>query len=143
MRFIGRRMKGQSTVELAIAFPVLALLLVVVGDFARVFYTAIEVANAARAGVQYGAQSYATAIETDKIKQAVLNDGANLSGLSATTSNICMCGGQVVACSPPQCSQPQTYVKVTATATFTPILKFPGLPTSVPLSSTAIMEVQQ
>ena len=143
MRSRSKRMRGQSTVEMAIILPTVALLLVVVGDFARVFYAAIGVASAARAGVQYGSQNYATAVEYTNIQQAALNDGKNISGLSATASDFCMCGGQTVSCNPPQCTQPQTYVKVTATATFTPILKYPGLPSSIPLSSTAIMEVQQ
>jgi Flp pilus assembly protein TadG len=84
-------MKGQSTVEMGLLVPAVVLLLVVVGDFARVFYAAIEVANAARAGVQYGAQSYVTAINYDSIKQAALNDGQNISGLSATAADSCMC----------------------------------------------------
>jgi Flp pilus assembly protein TadG len=135
-------MKGQSTVEMGLLVPVVVLLLVVVGDFARVFYAAIEVANAARAGVQYGAQSYVTAIKYDSIKQAALNDGQNISGLSATAADFCMCNGVKVACSPPQCSQPQLFVQVTTKATFKTLLNYPGVPSPIPLASTAIMEVQ-
>lgn len=135
-------MKGQSTVEMGLVVPAIVLVLVVVGDFARVFYAAIEVANAARAGVQYGAQSYVTAIQYDSIKQAALNDGQNISGLSATAADFCMCNGVKVACSPPQCSQPQLFVQVTTTATFKTLLNYPGIPSPIPLSSTAIMEVQ-
>ena len=142
MSFRGRMMKGQSSVEMALAAPALALLLVVVADFARVFYASIEVANTARAGVQYGAQSYVKAIDYTGITQAALNDGSNISGLAANASDLCMCNGQQVACSPPQCSSPELFVKVTTTAKFTPIVKYPGLPSSIPLSSTAILEVQ-
>ena len=46
--------KGQSAVELAVVVPVLALLLVVVADFGRVFFVSVAVNNAARAGAQYG-----------------------------------------------------------------------------------------
>src|SRR5260370_34099905 len=53
--------RGQSMTELAIAVPVLALLLVASADFARVFYFSIAVNNAARAVAQYGSQSIATA----------------------------------------------------------------------------------
>ena len=135
-------MKGQSTVEMGLLVPVVVLLLVVVGDWARVFYAAIEVANAARAGVQYGAQSHVTAINYDSIKQAALNDGQNISGLSATAADFCMCNGVKVACSPPQCSQPQLFVQVTTKASFTTILNYPGIQSPIPLTSTAIMEVQ-
>ena len=135
-------MKGQSTVEMGLLVPTVVLLLVIVGDWARVFYAAIEVANAARAGVQYGAQSHVTAINYDSIKQAALNDGQNISGLSATAADFCMCSGIKVACSPAQCSQPQLFVQVTTTAAFTTILNYPGIQSPIPLKSTAIMEVQ-
>lgn len=142
MMRLRRMTRGQSMVELALILPTLALLLVVVADFARVFYTSIAVANAARAGVQYGSQSLLTAIQYTSIQQAALNDGENVSGLSATASDFCMCNGSVVACSPPQCTQPQTFVQVTASATFHTLLNYPGVPSSVPINYTAVMEVK-
>lgn len=134
--------KGQSMVELAMILPVLALLLVLVGDLARVFYASIGLASAARAGVQYGAQNYTTAIDFNSIQRAALNDGQTVSGITAQATNFCMCNGDTVACSPPQCSQPQLYVKVKTSATFHTILPYPGLPSQFPLTSTAVMEVQ-
>jgi Flp pilus assembly protein TadG len=127
--------------ELAFALPALALLLLVVTDFARVFYTSITVANAARAGVQYGAQCYNTAIQTNNVEQAALNDAQNINGLTATSSVFCMCNGSVVACSPQQCANPQAYVRVKTSATFHPMFNYPGIPSSIPLSTTAVMEV--
>ena len=47
--------RGASIVELAVALPVIVLLVIGAADFARVFYMAIELQNAARAGAQYGA----------------------------------------------------------------------------------------
>ncbi len=140
---IGRaRPGGQSMLEMAIALPVLVLLLVVVADFGRVFYAAIGVANAARAGVQYGAQNLATAADYPGMVTAALNDGENVNGLSAEASQFCTCNGAQVACSPAGCSQPQVYVQVTTNATFHTLVTYPGVPSSVPLSSTAVMEVQ-
>ncbi len=139
----GRKMaKGQSMVELALILPTLALLLVVVADFARVFYLSIAVANAARAGVAYGTQNLLTAIQYTNIQQAALNDGANISGLTANASDVCMCGSSVVACSPAQCAEPQTYVQVTTSATFHTLLNYPGVPSTIPISYTATMEVK-
>ena len=46
--------------------PFLAVLLFVVCEFARVFYIAMGVASAARAGVQYGAQSYVKAVDNSR-----------------------------------------------------------------------------
>ncbi|HZO81742.1 MAG TPA: TadE/TadG family type IV pilus assembly protein [Candidatus Binataceae bacterium] len=134
--------KGQSMVELALVLPTLALLLVVVADFARVFYLSIAVANAARAGVAYGSQSLLKAIQFDSIQQAALNDGQNIAGLTATASDVCMCNGAVVACSPAACAQPQTYVQVTTRTTFHTLLNYPGVPSTIPISYTAMMEVR-
>ena len=139
---ITRWRKGQSVVELALAAPVLALLLVATADFARVFYASIEVANAARAGVQYGVQNYNTGVDYTGMQKAATNDGANVPGLSAVASEFCQCGGTTVACSPPQCSQPQIFVQVKTTATFNTLLHWPGMQSGIPLSSTAVMEVQ-
>ena len=135
-------MRGQSPVEMALALPALVLLLVVVGDFARVLYASIGVANAARAGVQYGAQSYVTAINYTGMQTAAVNDGQNIAGISATATDFCMCNGDKVACSPPGCAEPQLFVQVTTQATFTTLLNYPGIPSPIPLKSTAIMEVQ-
>jgi Flp pilus assembly protein TadG len=142
MLSLRKMLKGQSMVELGLALPALALLLVVVADFARVFYDSIAVASAARAGVQYGARCYETAIQTNNVQQAALNDGQNVSGLSAVASIFCMCDGAVVACSPAQCAEPQAYVQVTTNTTFHTLLNYPGVPSSIPLSATAVMEVR-
>jgi Flp pilus assembly protein TadG len=44
---------GQATVELALVLPLLALLLLIVVDFGRVFSVRIALANAAREGARY------------------------------------------------------------------------------------------
>ena len=134
--------KGQSMVELALMLPALALLLVLVADFARVFYASIGLASAARAGVQYGAQNYTTAIDFNSIQQAALNDGQNIIGISAQATDFCMCGDDKVACSPRQCAEPALFIQVKTKATFHTLLSYPGVPSQFPLTSTAVMEVQ-
>jgi len=57
LRFL-RSDRGTSLVEFAIVLPVLMFLLVGLSEFGRFGYYAILAANAARAGVQYGAQKY-------------------------------------------------------------------------------------
>ncbi len=139
---VSRWNKGQSVVEMALAASVLTLLLVTAADFARVFYASIEVANAARAGVQYGVQNYTTGVDYIGMENAALNDGKNIKGLTATASEFCQCGGNTVPCSPSGCSEPQIFVQVTTNATFNTLLHYPGARSSIPLSSTAVMEVQ-
>jgi Flp pilus assembly protein TadG len=82
--------RGQSYVELAFALPVLAIILVVAADFGRLFYTYIEVINAARAGAQYGSNSVVTAANAAGMIAAAKQDGVNLSNLTVTASQ-CTC----------------------------------------------------
>ncbi len=51
------RARGQALVELALITPVLLLLLLIAVDFGRLFFTYIQLNNAAREGAAYGASS--------------------------------------------------------------------------------------
>jgi Flp pilus assembly protein TadG len=138
------RQAGQAAVELALLLPVLAVLLVGVADLARVFFFSIAVNNAARAGVQYGAQSLTYSGDFKGMQQAALNDGATVPGLAATATNFCECnGGGSVSCSPlPSCPGVASYVQVQTSAQFTTLVKYPGVPSTVALTGNAIMRVQ-
>src|SRR5262245_16005241 len=97
--------RGQAVVEVAIAAPLLAFLLVAAADFARVFFLWIELNNAARAGVQYGAQSLIFAADTDGMKNAAASDASGITGMT-TTATLCTCisGTSVPACPASYCS---------------------------------------
>jgi hypothetical protein len=148
-------MRGQSLAEFALGLPFLVLLLVVVGDFARVFYVAMGVASAARAGVQYGAQSYVKAVDNSGMTTAATNDGQSIAGLSVVPTHFCMCDGAqcnpaqaspcVVSCDAPPstCTEPKVFVKVQTSATFNTLLRYPGLPSSFPLNSIAVLQAQK
>jgi len=147
--------RGQGAVELGLGLPFLAVLLFVVCEFARVFYVAMGVASAARAGVQYGAQSYVKAIDNAGMTLAADNDGKNISGLSVTPTHFCMCDGAqcspaqasacIVSCGAPPstCTEPKVFVEVKTTATFNTLIRYPGLPSSIPLSSVAVLQAQK
>lgn len=64
-----REQSGASLVELALILPLLVL---GAGDFGRVLYWSITLAQSASAGAQYGAQSSASAGNTAGIQQAAL-----------------------------------------------------------------------
>jgi Flp pilus assembly protein TadG len=138
---------GQSYVELAFAIPVLVTVLLVAADFGRLFYTYIEVVNAARAAAQYGSNSVVTAANSSGMVAAAQQDGANISNLTVTASQ-CTCGTattSVQACASSYCTNDPAgnYVVVNAQAPFSTIVKYPGLPSSVTLKSQAVMQVQQ
>jgi len=116
-------------------------------DFARAIYAGIEVANAARAGVQFGALSPGNSGNTDGMAQAALNDAADLglSRVTASARNFCGCNSSTgeVSCSATTCgATPSGYVSVTANYTFNTLFSWPGIPNTVVLARTAKMRVQ-
>ena len=137
--------RGQAAVEMALSVVVLGGMLVVACDFARLFYTTLEVNNAARAGVQYGAQNSTTAANLAGMQTAAQNDAANITGMTATASKYCSCpNGSVVSCptgSPP-CSDMRIYVQVQTQATFHTLVTYPGIPSSIVVNGNAIMREQ-
>lgn len=142
---VAHGLRGQSVAELAVLTPVLIVLLLVAADVGRVFYYGIAVYNAARAGAQYGSQSVITAADSAGMQAAAKTDASNVSGLSVTASQ-CTCESSttVTACPSSYCtdSQSATYVLVTTQMTFHTVVPYPGLPSSLPVSSEAIMQVQ-
>jgi len=135
---------GQSLVELALVLPLLLLLLVGVLEIGRFAYYDILVANAARAGAQYGAQSLTAAADVDGIQTAAQNDG--LSTLKVTPSLLCGCSAGALGTCPSSsvCANPLVYIQVKAEATdFKSLFSYPGLPAKMTLTSTVTMRVSQ
>ncbi len=141
-RFVSRR--GQSMVEVAALTPVLAVVLLGAADLSRVYYLSIALNNAARAGVQYGVQSSTTAANTSAMQTAATNDASGITGVTATASEYCQCPtGASFSCSVSNsCSDKRVYVKVVTSATFTTLVKYPGLPHTVSLTGQAVMREQ-
>jgi Flp pilus assembly protein TadG len=137
---------GQTTVELAIAIPVLLLLVLVGADFGRVFYTTVGVKNAARAGAQYGSQTTITAGDFTGMIAAAKTDGSNFANLTATASQYtCATSSTVTTCPTSYCTNsPQaTFIEVDTQYLFQTLMTYPGIPTSITLTGKAIMQVQQ
>jgi Flp pilus assembly protein TadG len=66
------RETGQSVVEMALAFPILLLLLLAVIDFARIIDAGIVLTNSAREGARYGSKDQS--LTEGDIQQLVVND---------------------------------------------------------------------
>ena len=140
--------RGMAIVEFAILVPALMMLLIGLVEMGRFAYYSIIVANAARAGAQYGAQSLATAADSNGMTQAALNDGQNITGLSVPTppSNFCQCAdGGASTCEATDCSSSHrlTYVQVDTRGTYSSLFNYPGLPSTFTVNSQAIMQVGQ
>jgi Flp pilus assembly protein TadG len=143
-----RKDQGTSLLELALLLPILILLLLGIIELGRYSEAAIVVANAARAGAQYGAQSPQTAGDAGGISQAAIADAGNTSalltpliGLQVTNTPVCGCVGST----PDQatCTNPPTnycrllvYVQVDTSGTFQTLFPYPGIPPLRTLSAT-------
>lgn len=137
---------GQALVELALMFPLFILMLVGAAEFGRLAFAGIEVSNAARAGVQYGAQSTVMASDNAGMQQAAVQDAANLAGLTATASHFCACSnGGGSTCEPTDCAGARIieYVEVHTSATIDPLFYYPGLPKKFTLQGQATMRVAE
>jgi Flp pilus assembly protein TadG len=154
-----RSQSGQSLVEVALLTPVLLALLIGGIELGRYAYIAILIGNAARAGAGYGAQSLVQSVDTTGIKAAADNDfqsnGQNVSKLTVTSSTSCGCdnGGTTTSavCTTTANASAGTCaaghwvvtVSVTASGTFNSLFSYPGIPTSIALSKTSTMRVDQ
>jgi Flp pilus assembly protein TadG len=148
-------LRGQSSVELALVVSlVLVPLLVAIIDGGRMFFTYLQVIEAARAGAQYGSQSLATANDNAGMKTYAANGAPSISGLTTSATNYCCCPGSGSTCTQfgnstattntqscgvaPPCTDWRRYEQVTATASFSTILRYPGLPSTMNFSSQAL-----
>jgi Flp pilus assembly protein TadG len=137
---------GQSTLEIALLAPVLLLMLVGTIEIGRYTYFAIEATNAARAGVQYGAQSLVDSRDVAGIKLAASNDAPELMQLNVTAQDLCACSAtpaDYVRCPARNCGagHPVVFLTVNTTAQIPPLFHYPGLPATFTANGQAIMRV--
>jgi len=88
------RESGSAIVEAAlVAIFVLVPLLLGAIDFGRAFYVSIEVANAARAAVQYGSQSQAQMQDTVNVAAVAKNEAPDIAASCGAGKNACWVAG--------------------------------------------------
>jgi Flp pilus assembly protein TadG len=154
-RFLNRRrldpleVSGGAIIEVAIAIPILVLLLVGAAELGRLSYYAIEVSSAAYAGASYAAQNHGTAVSTANIATAATQDAANIRGLITASTVSCYCSdGTTVTCTDAttDCVSPariSEYVQVNTSAQVSPIFAYPGISNTWTLHGSSTMRVQQ
>jgi Flp pilus assembly protein TadG len=138
--------RGQAVAELAIIAPLLLLLLVGLVEFGRYARMSILVSNAARAGVQYGAQNYVTALDDAGMQNAAQTDAESIAAISATPSHYCTCAdGTASSCQATDCpsSHRLVYVQVDTRGTFTSMLHLPYVSPSLTVTGRAVMRASQ
>jgi Flp pilus assembly protein TadG len=145
------RSSGQALVEAALTASVLVVMCLGAVELARVAFAGIEVSNAAKAGVAYGAQSVATAGDSPGIQTAAgLDAGDMAASLTATptTSGVCSsgasCTGPGSSCLNTDCATPgdhiETILTVDTWGTFDPLIHIAGLPSTFTLHGRAVQK---
>jgi len=143
--------RGQAIVEMTLLLPFFLLLLMGVIDFSRVFYTALTVSHAARAGAQYGAQSNGKSQDTAGMQAAAIaaaQDDIDTSSLTVTATSFCKCTTDgitltaLATCTSACAGTRQIYVQVVTGKTFRTLWNYPGVPHTINLSRTAILRAQ-
>ncbi|HWA96396.1 MAG TPA: TadE/TadG family type IV pilus assembly protein [Terracidiphilus sp.] len=133
---------GSSFIELALTIPLFILLLCGVVDFGRAYFMAMEVAGAAQAGASYGSQN---PTDITGIQNAAQQDAPDVTGLTVGTPTYgCECSDGtnfVASCaSKPTCTHNVVYrVSVTASTNYQPLIPWPGIPSNINISRTAVM----
>lgn len=127
-RSIGRRDRGQSLVEFSLCLPFLVAIALGSADAARATYSYMTVTNAAAAGALYGSRSAGYASDTTGITNAALAEAQGLSPAPAVAVALSADSGG--------------YQRVAVTVTYdVETAGWPGIPSPVTVSKTAVMRV--
>jgi Flp pilus assembly protein TadG len=151
-RMIGKKSEsGQAIVELSLVMVfVLIPLLIGTLEFGRAAYAYVEVSNAARSAVQYGAQTDATSSDTGGMLNAAQSDySLDPTKLSLPQSTlVCTCSdtGSVVSCSDSTVctgAHLEKTLSVQSQATFDPGFYEPFISKTFTLNGYAVQKVLQ
>ena len=146
---------GLALVELALSVPLLLLLLLGMVEFGRITYAAIEVSNAARAAAQYGTANGGALSDSSGMLIAAQTDSYNmpssptLAWASGYPTTNCYCANAKstsVSCSSitaTTCtgSHLEGTLTVKLQVNYSPLIHWPGLPTSMTLTGYAQQQV--
>ncbi len=142
----GHPSRAQASVELALSLPLLLMMFLVVVETGRAFYIAISLANAARAGVQYGSQNLSTAADNAGMQSAATSNAPNLVSMTATATHFCVCSdGSPSTCLATDCaaSHRLLYTQVNTSASYAPLINFMGILPPMTVPGKATMRVVQ
>jgi Flp pilus assembly protein TadG len=139
---------GVAMVEYALLVPILSVLMIGIVDFGMFINEKMELDDLARSSVQYVLQGgdYNN-IQSEVIAQSDIYNKVDPQELTVTVtppSQSCECsGGSVIACNSGTCPSgdyKRGFVTVTITATYKPIVAWPGLATNKTMTGTAKMQ---
>jgi len=152
--------RGDALIELAVMVSLIGLpLLLGTAQMGFLVYDSVEISNAANAGALYGMQDSAYASSTSGITSAAQAEAADFgTKLTVTPTTYYACSNAVNGTQYPTSSYTQAeasakcigtgnaaleFVHVATSASVTPAIQCPGLPTAYTLTGTSVMEVEQ
>lgn len=120
--YVGRRSKrsaraGQALVEFALVLPVMILILLVAIDFGRLFFSYVQITNAAREGAAYGISSPNDSSGIDARARQETNVQSQSQGSAGAITVTTTCSPE--ACATAQTSATRNVVTVTVSQPFT------------------------
>jgi Flp pilus assembly protein TadG len=156
---IFRSDSGAAAVEFALIVPIIALLCCAVVDYGQAVNLSTELRSAARTGAQYAlahpndtngitwAAQHATKVpSTDMTVTAVTAvPGGGSKPFYCTCADSDPVLTNQIDCNTESCVSPAVkkfFIAVTTTQTYTPILPYPGLPSSIAMTGSAAIQLQ-
>lgn len=139
---------GVAMVEYALLVPILSVLMIGIVDFGMFINEKMELDDLARSSVQYVLQGgdY-NSIQSEVIAHSDIYNKVDPQELTVTVtppSQSCECsGGTTIACSSGTCPSgdyKRGFVTVTITATYKPIVAWPGIAANKTMTGTAKMQ---
>ena len=143
LRTLAAADNGNALIELAIAAPIIAIVLTGVLDVGGMAYTSMTLQSAARSGAQYAMKN---PTDTAGIAQTVISSsGLNPQQVTVTSNNFCECAnGASVACGG-VCADGgpnRAFVSVAVQQSYRTLLPYPGMPDQFGLSGESIFRIQ-
>jgi Flp pilus assembly protein TadG len=140
---------GQALVETSLTMPILLVMLVGAVELGRTAYTAIEVANSAKAAAQYAAQNPGTSSDTTTMQTLAVNEAKDYgitlnTPITVTSACACASAGVKTANSCTSSCTTGYLVKtltISTSADFHSIFHLPGIGPNFTVYGRAVQEV--
>jgi Flp pilus assembly protein TadG len=151
-----REDRGDALVEMALCISLMGMpLLVGTVELGSLFYTSIEVSNAAHTGAMYGMISSTFAANSSGIITAAQSEASDLGdNLTVVPTVYYACSGSIggtqystqsaagAACTSSS-NHSLEFIQVTTSASIKPPIRCPGLPSTFTMVGSSVMEVEE
>jgi Flp pilus assembly protein TadG len=153
MGFLNRFQKdetGNLTVEMALVYTMLAVMMLGSVDFGRLMFEQIRMEQLARTGAQVALRGQTYAIDLEQITSAVTTAHSDAQNpVTVSAQNFCECPGAGGVGTTAPCDEecvdevvPNLFMQVTVSRTYEFILGVPGFDSRVPLTATAVVRAR-